>query len=138
MYPTQKRQHCGFRLFLKKIVRNVISEIIVCNDISEKIVRNGILDKNRIERLLLRLKSQDQRFSDYISGPEIAVDLSQVTLNIRGIAHFPQVLPNYGFAGSDIEDCKIRENVAIADQVESCLEKVRHISKVHRVCNEDF
>ena len=82
--------------------------------ISEKIVRNGVLDKNRIERLLLRLKSQDQRFSDYISGPEIAVDLSQVTLNIRGIAHFPQVLPNYGLAGFDIEDCKIRENVAIA------------------------
>ena len=106
--------------------------------LSEKIMIDNILDKIGVERLLIRFKGQDQRFSDYISGPEIAINLSQVALDICGIVHFPQVFPNYGFVGFDIEDCKIRKNVAVADQVEPGLEKIRHIFKVHRVCNENF
>ena len=99
---------------------------------------DDIFNKYRVERLLLRLKSQDQRFADHISGPEIAVDLSQVALDICGIAHFPQVFPNYGFAGFDIEDCEIRKNITITDQVDPGLKKVRYILKVHCVCNENF
>ena len=69
------------------------------------------IEKSRVERLLPRLKGQDQRLADDISVLEICIDFAQVFLHIFGIVQPSKVLPDNSAAGFDIENREIRQNI---------------------------
>ena len=72
---------------------------------------NNPIYKSRVERLLPRLKGQDQRLADDISVLEICIDFAQVFLHIFGIVQPSKVLPDNSAAGFDIENREIRQNI---------------------------
>ena len=72
---------------------------------------NNPVYKSRVERLLPRLKGQDQRLADDISVLEICIDFAQVFLHIVRIVQLSKVLPDNSSAGFDIENREIRQNI---------------------------
>ena len=97
---------------------------------------NNPVYKSRVERLLPRLKGQDQRLADDMSVLEICIDFAQVFLHIVRIVQLSKVLPDNSFAGFDIEDREIRQNIAISVEIDLAFEEVRHFLEKQGVPNE--